>query len=159
MLLFRAASDNEIREAEGLFREYAASLDFDLSFQDFDEEMTLFPRQYSLPTGCLLVAYENGTPVGCVGLRKLGERVCEMKRLYVRPKFRGHGIGKALAVQVIKEARSLRYERMRLDTVPSMRVAIGLYKSLGFREIEKYRENPIPGALFLELKLGRTTEA
>ena len=154
MRVIEAKSSETIEAARGLFEEYASMLDFDLSFQHFDAEMKTFPEQYSPPTGCLLIAYEGEHPIGCVGLRKLGEGVCEMKRLYVRPQSRGRGIGRALVLNVIDRGRRLGYGRMRLDTVPSMQEAIALYESFGFRQIPKYRDNPLSGALFFELRLG-----
>jgi ribosomal protein S18 acetylase RimI-like enzyme len=153
MHVLEAKSKVSIRDAESLFLEYASSLTFDLSFQHFEEEMRTFPLQYSSPTGCLLLAYEGEKAVGCVGLRKLDERVCEMKRLYVRPEFQGHGIGRALALRIIEEGRRLGYACMRLDTVPSMHAAIAMYRKLGFKQIPQYRDNPVPGALFFELQL------
>lgn len=142
-----------IQQVKFLFSEYASSLDFDLSFQNFEDELTNLPGEYSPPGGAILLAYYEGRASGCVAMRKLAEGVCEMKRLYVRQGFRGKKIGKALSVAIIEEARKRGYSRMRLDTVPSMKEAIQLYHSLGFKETCPYRYNPRAGAMFLELVL------
>jgi len=149
----QAHSQEELRQVKLLFSEYASSLDFDLSFQNFDNELSNLPGEYSLPSGAILLAYYEGSAAGCVAMRRLAEDICEMKRLYVRPAFRGKKIGKALSVAIIDEARKRGYSRMRLDTVPSMKEAIQLYRSLGFKETYPYRYNPRAGAMFLELIL------
>jgi ribosomal protein S18 acetylase RimI-like enzyme len=154
----RAVSEIDISNIRTLFTEYASSLGFDLSFQDFEKELAELPGEYSQPNGCLLLALEGDRVAGCVGIRKLAQGVSEMKRLYVRPAFRGKGIGKLLAAFIIREAGKIGYKKMRLDTVPSMKEAIALYRSLGFKEIQAYRYNPIEGALFLELDLERLDE-
>jgi putative acetyltransferase len=139
--------------ARELLEEYAASLGFGLEFQDFDRELSELPWQYARPDGRLLLAVDGAEVAGCVALRRLDEGACEMKRLYVRPAYRRSGAGRFLAEAVIAEARSAGYERMRLDTVPSMEAARALYRSLGFAEIEPYRFNPIVGTTFMELRL------
>jgi GNAT superfamily N-acetyltransferase len=141
----------QIRE---LFLEYAQSLGFSLCFQSFDKELAGLPGDYSPPYGRLLLARVDGEPAGCVALHRLESGICEMKRLYLRPMFRGHGLGRALVERVLSEARSIGYGRMRLDTVePVMKDAVAMYRRFGFREIAPYRENPIEGAMYMELEL------
>ena len=152
--IIRAESGEELEQVRVLFGEYSNSLAFDLDFQNFEEELANLPGDYVRPTGCLLLAIYKGQSVGCVGLRKPSDGVCEMKRLYVREQFRGLGLGRALAEAVIEEARKIGYNYMRLDTVPSMDVARALYVSLGFKQTGPYRYNPIEGAVFMELRLG-----
>ena len=142
-----------VERAKELIREYAQSLEFDLGFQDFDKEMEDFPGQYTSPKGCLYIALDENQPIGCVALRDLGQGICEMKRLYVKPNFRGQKVGKLLAEIVIKAARAMGYDYMRLDTIPSMKHANMLYTTLGFKQIPPYRFNPIEGATFFELNL------
>ena len=136
-----------------LFREYADSIEVDLCFQSFDRELAELPGKYAPPAGRLLLAEVGHQPAGCVALRSLETSTAEMKRLYVRPEFRGQRIGRALATEIIVAARELGYERMRLDTLATMSEAIGLYESLGFQRIPPYYHNPSTLAVFFELKL------
>lgn len=141
-------------DVRALFKEYAASLGVDLCFQNFEKELTSLPGDYDPPTGRLLVAVDETRLAGCVALRRIDDQVCEMKRLYVRPAYRGTGLGRRLAETVISAAREIGYAQMRLDTLPSMKEAIKLYHSLGFVEIPSYRFNPLEGVKYLELALG-----
>jgi ribosomal protein S18 acetylase RimI-like enzyme len=143
----------DLDEVRALFREYAGSLGFDLGFQGFDREYAGLPGEYAPPRGALLLARWEGAVAGCVALRPLDEGTCEMKRLFVRPTFRGKAIGRALAEAVVAAARERGYARMRLDTVPGMESAMGLYEAMGFRDIAPYRHNPIAGTRFMELSL------
>ena len=154
MEIIRAHSADHIERARELFREYEAWLEVDLCFQNFEKELAELPGKYAPPDGRLLLAVENGKIAGCVALRKIGNGICEIKRLFLRPQFRGKGLGRQLAEQIISEAKQIGYERMRLDTLPpKMNDAIALYRSLGFKEIEPYYNNPVPGAKFMELDL------
>ena len=146
-------SEKDLEIVRELFKEYAKSLGFDLSFQDFKKELADLPGDYAPPFGCILLAKDKEQITGCVALRKMDENICEMKRLYVRKDFRGKGIGKELSVAIIENAREMGYTYMRLDTVPAMKQAIALYQSLGFKEIQPYRYNPIEGATFMELDI------
>jgi len=154
MVEFTFAESTELLSiVQELFKEYACSLDFDLCFQNFDKELAELPGEYAPPDGRLIVAINETKVVGCVALRKIIDGICEMKRLYVRPAYRGKGIGRELVRAIIGEAEKICYTHMRLDTVPAMKEAIGLYRSTGFYEIEPYRNNPVEGAMFLELTL------
>jgi putative acetyltransferase len=136
-----------------LFEEYAESLGVDLGFQDFDRELAELPGEYVPPLGRLLLALDGDEAAGCVGLRPFEPGVCEMKRLYIRPAHRGSGLGRLLAERIVEAGRDAGYERMRLDTLPTMGAARALYQSLGFVEIEAYRPNPIHGTTYFELAL------
>jgi ribosomal protein S18 acetylase RimI-like enzyme len=153
MELVQAETPEQIEEVRRLLREYEASLGVSLCFQGFERELAKLPGEYAPPGGRLLLALEAGQAVGCVALRRLDDETCEMKRLYLRPGSRGRGAGRLLALAIIDEARKLGCNKMRLDTLPSMREAIALYESLGFKRIEPYYCNPVPGAVFMELKL------
>jgi ribosomal protein S18 acetylase RimI-like enzyme len=151
--LIQAESQAEIDEARRLFREYEAWLDEDLCFQSFEDEVRDLPGRYAPPGGRLFIAYSDGEPAGCVAVRSLGDGICEMKRLFVRPQFQGHGIGNFLIEKIIDSARVAGYEKMRLDTYPpKMGKAVKLYESHGFYLIDAYYENPYD-VLFMELAL------
>jgi putative acetyltransferase len=152
--IFQSESPAQIAHARELFLEYAESLGFSLCFQGFDKELAGLPGDYAPPDGRLLLAECEGQLAGCIALHRLGSQVCEMKRLYLRPAFRGKGLGRALAERIITEARQVGYQRMRLDTVePVMKDAVALYRKLGFNEIAPYCTNPIAGAKYMELEL------
>ncbi len=153
-----AASPQQIELARTLFQEYGASLGFSLCFQGFDKELADLPGDYAPPKGRLLIGYIDNQPAGCVALHQFEDGISEMKRLYVRPEFRGKRVGLALAKAIIDAAREIGYDRMRLDTVPSeMADAVKMYGRLGFREIAPYRANPQPGTLYMELDLTSVT--
>lgn len=158
VVIRNAAGHTDIAEARRLFLEYAQSLDFDLCFQDFDAELAALPGKYAAPQGCLLLAVVDGRTAGVVGLRPLKDGVCEMKRLYVRPSFRGHALGRHLAVAAVDAAREIGYAMMRLDTLPDMRAARVIYDFLGFVEGPAYYRNPLDGVSYLELDLTQREE-
>lgn len=149
----RADDDASVADARTLLLEYVDSLGVDLSFQNFGKELSDFPLSYLPPAGALLIARCDGQLAGSIALRRFDEVCCEMKRLYVRENFRGLGVGGALAGAIIDTAKSMGYQRMRLDTLPGMDGAQRLYRSLGFKEIPAYYENPIAGTKYLELDL------
>jgi GNAT superfamily N-acetyltransferase len=152
----RVVAGLPLAEVRRLFEEYAASLGFDLCFQGFAKELEDLPGAYAPPAGCLLMARMDGAPAGCVAMRPLEHDVCEMKRLYVQPGFRGTGLGRQLAESIVAAARGAGYAAMRLDTLATMGAARALYASLGFRPIAEYRHNPVPGSEFLEFDLRAT---
>lgn len=152
--IFQAESPAHISQARELFLEYAESIGFSLCFQSFDKELADLPGKYAPPNGRLLLATLDSQLAGCVALRELDDHICEMKRLFIRPQYRGKGLGRALAEHLISEARQIGYTHMRLDTVePFMKDAVAMYRRLGFAEIAAYCENPIAGALYMELQL------
>jgi putative acetyltransferase len=154
LAVIQAETSTQIAQARELFLEYAQSLGFSLCFQNFDKELAELPGDYAPPDGRLLLAQYEGKVAGCVALHGLGENICEMKRLYLRPEFRGKRLGGALAECVITEARTMGYHRMRLDTVePLMGDAVAMYRKMRFKEIPPYRPNPIAGAIYMELEL------
>jgi ribosomal protein S18 acetylase RimI-like enzyme len=150
-----AGGPDEIEIVRGLFVEYATALGIDLGFQDFPEELATLPGAYAPPRGALLLAWVEDVPAGCVGIRPLAADTCELKRLFVRPAYRGRGIARRLSASALAEARSRGYSRIRLDTLPTMVEAQALYRALGFREIAPYRPSPVPGTVFMELSLDR----
>jgi ribosomal protein S18 acetylase RimI-like enzyme len=150
----QAESPAQLAQARELFLEYAQSLGFSLCFQNFDHELADLPGGYAPPEGRLLLADQDGQLAGCIALHKLEPGICEMKRLYLRPQFRGKGLGRALADHIIAEARQIGYQRMRLDTVePVMKDAVAMYRKLGFKEIAPYCPNPMSGVIYMELEL------
>ena len=148
-----ATSEADIEVVRELFLEYQAAIGVDLCFQGFAEELAALPGAYSRPSGRLLLALNDRSILGCVGLRALDNTSSEMKRLYVRREGRGVGIGRLLATAVLDEARAIGYQRVLLDTLPAMSEAIALYRSLGFTDAAAYRHNPVAGALYLGLDL------
>ena len=151
--IIHATTKAHYQSARELFIQYAGSLGFDLEFQGFSRELTELPGDYAAPAGCILLAETAEGYAGCVALRPLQNDICEMKRLYVLLQYQGQGVGRALANSVIEEARKIGYERMRLDTIESMKAAQKLYFSLGFKTIDAYCHNPLENPSFMELVL------
>lgn len=151
--LVAVESQEQVESARRLFREYADAIGVDLEYQGFAAELEALPRPYTPPYGALLFAQVDGETAGCVALRRLDEETGEMKRLYVRPSFRKWGLGKYLVDAAIQAARRAGYVALRLDTLPSMATAQGLYRNLGFTEIPAYNNSHLPGTRFYELKL------
>jgi len=152
-MIIAASTADHVRQIQELLREYQAMIDVDLCFQEFEQEVQSLPGKYALPKGRLYLAVLNETPAGCIALRPLNETQCEMKRLYVRPAFRGRGLAKQLTGRVIADARKIGYRQMFLDTLSMMSDAQALYLSLGFREIEPYCFNPLEGVRYMGLDL------
>jgi GNAT superfamily N-acetyltransferase len=148
-----ADRDEHLEEVRQLFIEYAESLNVDLSFQNFEQELKELPKRYGPPDGVVVIARVNGKSAGCAALHRLSEEICEMKRLYVRDDFRGLGIGKELITVILTEAVKRNYRLIRLDTLPTMGKAQSLYEAFRFYDVEPYVYNPIPGTRFLERKL------
>jgi GNAT superfamily N-acetyltransferase len=153
LALVEAATPPQFEMAGLLFREYAAQLGIDLCFQGFEAELQALPLMYGPPSGCLLLAMNGATAVGCGGLRRLSDGVGELKRLYVRHAVRGAGVARRVAQGLLAKARALGYATLRLDTLAEMTAARRLYGSLGFREIAAYYDNPLPQSVYMELRL------
>jgi putative acetyltransferase len=155
--IIQAVTPEHIANARALFEEYGASLGFSLCFQSFDKELAGLPGDYAPPSGRLLLAYVDQQPAGCVALHRYEADAAEMKRLYVRPEFRGHNLGRELIDRLVAEAQTIGYTSIRLDTVPSvMAKAVELYREYGFRQIAPYRPNPMEGAVYMELYISAT---
>lgn len=144
---------DEIESIKALFTEYTQMLGVNLDFQNYDQELEHLPGKYSLPYGRLYMACADTQAIGCVALRRINDAICEMKRLYVKPEFRGQKIGQLLADQIIQDAVKLKYDYMVLDTFTSLSSAVNLYKKLGFYEIEPYYQNPLENVIYMQLKL------
>ena len=151
--IITAQKQDHYQTARELFTQYADSLDFDLEFQGFSQELATLPGNFAPPQGCILLAEDSGNFVGCVALRPLADKICEMKRLYVKPGYRGRGIGRMLACSIIDRAREIGYAKMRLDTISTMNEARALYYSLEFRNIKAYRYSPLDEPSYMELEL------
>ena len=155
--IVEALTDRQLELIGELFREYESQLGVDLCFQDFQEELAELPGKYAPPRGRLLLALDGDVPAGCLALRPITDDICEMKRLFVRQQYRGRGLGRALATEIIGQARTIGYHRMRLDTLRSLREAMRLYESLGFEESRPYYQNPLPDTVYWELELSEKT--
>jgi putative acetyltransferase len=152
-IVSEAAAAADFAAGRALFEEYAAQLKIDLCFQGFAAELDQLAQIYAPPTGSLLLARRGDRPVGCGAIRRLSGQSCEMKRLYIRPADRGAKLGRVIAQALLVRARALGYTSMRLDTLAEMIPARALYRSLGFREIAPYYDNPLPQVIYMELDL------
>jgi len=159
MNLIQAQAVSDLDAARALFREYQRFLGVDLCFQGFEEELATLPGRYAPPKGRLLLALDGPRAAGCVALRPLDERSCEMKRLFVRPAYRGRGLGRALATRIVNEASALGYAAMRLDTLEGLEGAMHLYTSMGFQRRAPYYANPLPGVVYWERALSSSPSA
>lgn len=151
--IIQAGSREEIAQARELFLEYGATPGYGECFKGFEEEVRALPGDYAPPDGRLLLALVNDEAAGCVALRRMGPGVCEVRRLYVRPQFRGKRLGRTLAEAIIAQAREAGYRTVRLGTLPVMAEAIALYQSLGFVRVAPYKADALDGALYMELAL------
>jgi putative acetyltransferase len=153
MQLLQARTPRQWAEAQRLVREYAASLNVDLSFQNFDRELQHFTSEYAPPSGAFILAEDADRYVACIGLRQFSAGIGEIKRLYVEPAARGLGLGRLLVERIIEVARHIGYGSLVLDTLPFMKEAQSLYVALGFQPTAPYRYNPVVGSAFLRLDL------
>ena len=151
--IVQATTLEQVAQIRLLFEEYAEWLGIDLSFQGFSGELEALPGAYAPPDGRLLLAMVNDDAAGCMALRPLEAGICEMKRLFVRPHFRGLGLGRLLSERIVEDARAIGYDRMRLDTLPVMQGAISLYEELGFLRRAAYYDTPLTDTIFMELEL------
>jgi putative acetyltransferase len=148
-----ANSSDDFTIARALFLEYRTELNVDLCFQSFTAELDNLPALYAPPTGRLIIARVDGKIAGCVAVKKIDTEICEMKRLYVKPEFRGKKVGIALVKRIIEIARELDYKIMRLDTLTTLERAVSIYRRIGFNTISPYYHNPLPNVLFFEKSL------
>lgn len=153
LTLKKAETATDFENGKRLFKQYIQSLDFELTFQDVDRELSAISIEYNAPAGVLLLVYDGDKAIACAGVRKIDSKTAELKRMFVDPDYRGLQLGQQLLQMALAAAKQLGYSSIRLDTVPNMRSAIKLYESAGFRQIVPYRFNPIPGALFMEKEL------
>jgi len=147
----QAEGEDDIEMARGLFLEYQASIDVDLGYQGFTDEVASLPGAYAAPRGRLLLAEVDGVTCACIALRPLNETTCEIKRLYVRPSHRGLGLGRTMVTRVLEEAQAIGYGQVYLDTLPSMSEATAIYVSFGFEDVPPYRFSPVPGTRFMAI--------
>ncbi len=147
----QAEGEKDIEEARALFLEYQDSIDVDLGYQDFADEVAGLPGAYEAPRGRLLLATIDGAVCACIALRPLNETTCEIKRLFVRPSHRGFGLGRTLVTRILEEAQEIGYAQVYLDTLPSMSQAAAIYVSFGFEEVPPYRFSPVPGTRFMAI--------
>ena len=159
MNLIQAQAVSDLDAARALFREYQRFLGVDLCFQGFEEELATLPGRYAPPRGRLLLALDGSRAAGCVALRPLDDRICEMKRLFVRPAYRGRGLGRVLATRIVNEASALGYAAMRLDTLEGLEGAMHIYTSMGFQRCAPYYANPLPGVVYWERVLSSSPSA
>ena len=153
--IIHAKTEAHFDEARILFREYEKELGVDLCFQSFEEELSGLPGKYQLPDGALLLGMVNNRAAGCVAMRKLNSSVCEMKRLFVRPRYREQGLGRLLSEKIIRQAQHCGYQFMNLDTLARLKEALTLYSLLGFTKTDPYYHNPLDGVVYLRLDLNK----